>query len=109
MGEIGGAKDGRHSTSADQRSILTCLAPAPTFQPNRGLFVCDDNDVRLISRLSSASFLGAPQENCSTPGPNGPRVASSQSLRSSSFSSLLFAGHFSPHGYSFTEQQQDQM
>jgi ribosomal protein S18 len=29
-------------------------SPAPTFQPNREHLVCDDTDVRLISRHSSA-------------------------------------------------------
>ena len=32
--EIGGAHDGRNSTSASPRSKLTFLAPAPTFNPS---------------------------------------------------------------------------
>ena len=46
--------DGRHSTTANGRSSLTFLAPAPTFQPNREQLVCDDTDGRLISRFFSA-------------------------------------------------------
>ena len=46
--------------------------PIP-FPPNRGLLVCDDTAVRQISRLSSAPFVGAPQETSRTPGLNGPR------------------------------------
>ena len=46
--------DGRHSTTANGRSSLTFLAPAPTFQPNREQLVCDDTDGRLISRHFSA-------------------------------------------------------
>ena len=42
---------------------LTFLAPAPTFPPKREhWFVCDDIDGRLISRFSSAPFVGAPQK-----------------------------------------------
>ena len=61
--EIGGAHDGRHSTTANRRSSLTFLAPAPTFQPNRERLVCDDTDVRLISRHSSAPFVEVPRRS----------------------------------------------
>ena len=40
---------------------LGFLAPAPTFQPNRERLVCDDTDVRLISRYSSAPSVEVPR------------------------------------------------
>jgi len=43
--------------AAELSQSLTFLAPAPTFQPNRERLVCDDTDVRLISRHSSAPFV----------------------------------------------------
>ena len=72
--EIGGANDGRHSTGAKLRSSLTFWPLLQQFPPNRWLFVCDDTDGRLISRLSSAPLSGAPKETSPTPGRHGPRA-----------------------------------
>ncbi len=52
------------------------------FPPNRGLFLCDDTDGRLISRASSAPLPGDTQETSPTPGLMAPG-AYSQTLRPS--------------------------
>ena len=48
--------------------------PCSNSYPQREQFVWRDNDVRQVSRLSSAPFIGALQESCFTPGQNGPKV-----------------------------------
>ena len=48
--------------------------PCSNSYPKREQFVWRDNDVRQVSRLSSAPFIGALQESCFTPGKNGPKV-----------------------------------
>ncbi len=64
---IGGVNDRRRSNRAGFRSRLTFRSLLQQFPPIRGLLVCDDTAVRQISRLSSAPFVGAPQETSHTP------------------------------------------
>ena len=85
-------------------ATLTFLAPAPTFQPNREHLVCDDTDGRLISRHFSAPSQVPRRSPASHLVPMAPGVATHKPDASTPLSSLSFEGHFTLHGYSFTEQ-----
>ena len=79
--EIGGVNDRRRSNPAGFRSRLTFRSLLQQFPPIRGLLVCDDTAVRQNSRLSSAPFVGAPQETSHTPWTSWPQEPESPTLR----------------------------
>ena len=76
--EIGGVNDRRRSNPAGFRSRLTFRSLLQQFPPIRGLLVCDDTAVSQISRLSSAPFVGAPQETSHTPWTSWPQEPESR-------------------------------
>ena len=61
-----------HLSNSEKQADFS--GPCSNSYPKREQFVWRDNDVRQVSRLSSAPLIGALQESCFTPGQNGPKV-----------------------------------